>query len=75
MAGSADPKVREAAKASLAAIDALATRQAKAFEDGVPPAHVVRLSGADHYVYLSNEADVLREMKSLFSTLRLQRPV
>ena len=72
MADSADPKVREAAKASLAAIDALATRQAKAFEDGVPTANVVRLSGADHYVYLSNEADVLREMKSFFSTLRLQ---
>jgi pimeloyl-ACP methyl ester carboxylesterase len=74
MADSADPKVREAAKASLAAIDALATRQANAFEDGVPTAHVVRLSGTDHYVYLSNEADVLREMKSFFSTLRLQGP-
>ena len=74
MADSADPKVREAAKASLAAIDALATRQAKAFEDGVPTAHVVRLSGADHYVYLSNEADVLREMNSFFSALRLEGP-
>jgi hypothetical protein len=31
---------------------------------------VVRLRGADHYVYLSNEADVLREMKSFLSTLR-----
>ncbi len=30
----------------------------------------VRLAGTDHYVYLSNEADVLREMKSFFSTLR-----
>lgn len=74
MTDSADPKVREAAKASSAAIDALATRQAKAFEDGVPTAHVVRLGGADHYVYLSNEADVLREMKSFFSSLRLQGP-
>ena len=63
-------KVLEAAKASSAAIDALTTRQAKAFEVGVPTAHVVRLPGADHYVYLSNEADVLREMKSFFSTLR-----
>jgi pimeloyl-ACP methyl ester carboxylesterase len=70
MTESADPKVREAAKASLAAVDALAARQAKAFEDGVPTAHVVRLPGADHYVYLSNEADVLREMKSFLTTLR-----
>jgi pimeloyl-ACP methyl ester carboxylesterase len=71
---STDPKVREAAKAFAAVELALTTRQAKAFEDGVPTAHVVRLSGADHYVYLSNEADVLREMKSFFTTLRLQSP-
>ena len=70
MTDSADPKVREAAKAFSEAVDALTTRQAKAFEDGVPTAHVVRLRGADHYVYLSNEADVLREMKSFLSTLR-----
>jgi len=67
---STDPKVREAAKAYSAAELALTTRQAKVLEDGVPTAHVVRLRGADHYVYLSNEADVLREMKSFLSTLR-----
>lgn len=70
MTDSADPKVREAAKAFWAAEDALTARQAKAFEDGLPAAHVVRLRGADHYVYLSNEADVLREIKSFLSTLR-----
>ena len=67
---STDPKVREAAKAFSAADLVLTTRQAKVFEDGVPTAHVVRLRGADHYVYLSNEADVLREMKFFLSTLR-----
>ena len=67
---STDPKVHEAAKAYSAAELALTTRQAKVLEDGVPTAHVVRLRGADHYVYLSNEADVLREMKSFLSTLR-----
>jgi hypothetical protein len=67
---STDPKVREAVKAYSAADLVLTTRQAKALEDGVPTAHVVRLRDADHYVYLSNEADVLREMKSLLSTLR-----
>ena len=71
---STDPKVREAAQAFSAAVDALTMRQAKAFEDGVPTAHVVRLRNADHYVYLSNEADVLREMKSFFSTIRYQTP-
>jgi non-heme chloroperoxidase len=64
---STDPKVHQAAKAFSAAELALQTRQAKAFEDGVPTAHVVRLRGADHYVYLSNEADVLREMRSFLS--------
>jgi non-heme chloroperoxidase len=67
---STDPRVRQAAKAFSAAELALTTRQAKAFEDGVPTAHVVRLRGADHHVYLSNEADVLREMKSFLSTLQ-----
>jgi non-heme chloroperoxidase len=45
---STDPKVREAAKTYSAAELALTTRQAKAFEDGVPTARVVRLPGADH---------------------------
>ena len=67
---STDPKVREAAKAFSAADLVLTTRQAKAFEDDVPTAHVVRLPGADHYIYLSNEADVLQKMKSFLSTLR-----
>jgi len=67
---SPDPKVREAAQAFSAAIDALTMRQAKAFEDGVPTAHVVQLSNADHYIYLSNEGDVLREMNSFLSTLQ-----
>jgi len=66
---STDPKVHEAAKAFSEADLFLTTRQANVFEEGVPAAHVVRLRGADHYVYLSNEADVLREMKSFFSTL------
>jgi non-heme chloroperoxidase len=65
-----DHRVRQAAKAFSAAELALTTQQAKAFEDGVPTAHVVRLRGADHYVYLSNESDVLREMKSFLSTLQ-----
>jgi hypothetical protein len=44
-------------------------RQAKAFETGVPSARVVRLSHANHYVFLSNEADVLREMHAFLDSL------
>jgi len=64
-----DPKVREVAKAYFAALDVLTERQAKAFEKGVSTARVVRLPGAHHYVYLSNEADVLREMRAFLAGL------
>jgi non-heme chloroperoxidase len=46
-----------------------AAPQAKAFESGVPSAHVVRLAHANHYIFLSNEADVLREMRAFISGL------
>jgi pimeloyl-ACP methyl ester carboxylesterase len=37
---------------------------------GVPSAHIVELTGADHYVFLSNEADVLREIRAFLAGLR-----
>jgi alpha-beta hydrolase superfamily lysophospholipase len=43
--------------------------QARAFEAGVPSAHVVRIPNADHYVFNSNEADVLREMNAFLAKL------
>jgi pimeloyl-ACP methyl ester carboxylesterase len=42
---------------------------AKAFEKGLPSARVVWLAHADHYVFRSNEADVLREMNSFIAGL------
>jgi pimeloyl-ACP methyl ester carboxylesterase len=66
---STDPAVREAARAYFTRIDALAEKQAKAFEDGVQTARVVRLRGA-HYIFLSNEADVLREMRAFLAGLK-----
>ena len=59
-----------AARAAMEAIDAARTgSQAKAFEIGLPSAHVVRLPNADHYVFRSNEADVLREMNAFLGGL------
>jgi hypothetical protein len=46
--------------------------QAKAFESGVPSARVVRLPHANHYVFFSNEADVLREMNAFLGSLPQQ---
>jgi pimeloyl-ACP methyl ester carboxylesterase len=44
--------------------------QAAAFEKGVPSARVVRLPNANHFVWRSNEADVLREMNAFLTTLK-----
>lgn len=66
---STDPKVRERAKDYSEALTTLTSRQAKAFTEGVPTARVVSLPGAHHYVYLSNEADVLREMRAFLAGL------
>lgn len=43
--------------------------QVEAFQAGNPGAKVVRLPNADHFVFYSNEADVLREMNGFISGL------
>lgn len=59
-----------AARAAYEARDTASTEaQAKAFELGVPSARVVRLHLANHYIYQSNEADVLREMRAFLAGL------
>jgi non-heme chloroperoxidase len=51
--------------ADLATLEA----QANAFERGISSARVVRVPHADHFVFLSNEADVLREMQAFLGSL------
>jgi pimeloyl-ACP methyl ester carboxylesterase len=64
------PSIDPASQAAAEARDLLTTgAQAKAFENGVHSAHVVRLANANHYVFLSNEADVLREMNAFLHRL------
>jgi len=59
-----------AARAAFEANDEATTgAQAKAFESGVPSARIVRLPHANHYVFFSNEADVLREMNAFLGSL------
>jgi non-heme chloroperoxidase len=59
-----------AARAAMEARDLARTgAQADAFEKGASSARVVRLPHADHYVFLSNEADVLREMNAFLAGL------
>lgn len=60
-----------AARAAAEAGDLARTgAQAEAFEKGIPSARVVRLAHASHYVFLSNEVDVLREMNAFLASLR-----
>jgi non-heme chloroperoxidase len=59
-----------AKRASTIAEDqARTSEQADAFQAGNPSARVVRLPNASHFVFRSNEADVLREMNSFIATL------
>jgi pimeloyl-ACP methyl ester carboxylesterase len=64
---SADPSARAAQEARD---EATTGAQAKAFEDGVPSAKLVRIPHADHYVFRSNEADVLREVNAFAGGLK-----
>ena len=60
----------DSARAGFLAADSVRTgTQAAAFEHGIPTARVVRLPNADHYVFISNEADVLREMHAFIDRL------
>jgi pimeloyl-ACP methyl ester carboxylesterase len=58
-------------RAAFEAQDEVTTgSQASAFEKGVPSARVVRLPHANHYVFRSNEEDVLREMNSFLAGIK-----
>jgi len=60
----------DAARAAFEArSEELSGAQAKAFESGVPSAKVVILHHAKHYIFQSNEADVLREMNAFLAGL------
>jgi non-heme chloroperoxidase len=47
-------------------------KQMAAFEKGVPGARVVRLPRSYHYVFLSNEEEVLKEMHDFLESLPLE---
>jgi pimeloyl-ACP methyl ester carboxylesterase len=64
------PASDPARKIALLADDtARCTAWADAFSRGVPSARVVRIRNADHYVCLSNETEVVREMNDFLAKL------
>lgn len=63
------PNDPERRAARLAADTAGCSVRAETFARGVPTARVVRIPNANHYVYRSNEAQVIDEMKKFLRTL------
>lgn len=64
-----DPSIRTEATAYSTALQTLTERQKRAVESGVSTARVITVPGANHYVYLSNQADVSREMRAFLAGL------
>lgn len=64
------PGLDERKRVEMAAQDKIDTgAQADAFEKGNPAAHVVRIANAEHFVFKSNEAEVLREIDTFVAGL------
>jgi pimeloyl-ACP methyl ester carboxylesterase len=55
--------------AAAAAADASQARQIDAFERGQPTARVIRIPNANHYIFISNESQVLVEMNKFLDAL------
>ena len=64
-----DPSVQTAARAYSTALEALVARQEKSVGDGVSTAHVITVPGANHYVFLSNESEVLKDICAFIADL------
>lgn len=67
---STDPAAHAKAKAYLTALGGLVAKQQEAVKKGIPNAHVITIRNAHHYVYLSNEEDVLSDFRTFISTLK-----
>jgi hypothetical protein len=61
---------RAAIEQVYAADVAYAKRSISMLRSGVPDARVVELVGANHYVFLSNEREVLREIRLFLAVVK-----
>ncbi len=59
------------ARAAVVANDKDTTSaQADAFQAGIPSARVVRIPNADHFIFRSNESEVVEEMNAFLTKVR-----
>ena len=65
-----DPDLRVAAEAHYEHRNAAKEKQLKSFEEGIPQSRVVRIANANHSLFITNEAVVLREMRDFLSELK-----
>lgn len=66
----AEASTDPATRSQIDGLSALQDRQAKAIAEVVPNARVVKIARANHYVFLSHEAEVLKQMRLFLSELR-----
>lgn len=65
----APPDKRGALEAYFTTVNAATERQATAIETALPDVRVVRLKSS-HYVFISNEAEILREMRTFLDRVK-----
>jgi non-heme chloroperoxidase len=64
-----DPNVQSGARTYSTALMALTKRQEDAVRNGLPATRVITVPYGNHYVYLSNEEVVLRDIRAFVSSL------
>ncbi len=64
-----DASARAAVKDYSSKFEAYTRKQENAIREAVRAARVITLPAANHAVFLSNEADVIREMRAFFTGL------
>jgi hypothetical protein len=65
-----NPEEREAVNQVLAGGRAMLSKWQGDLLAGVPTARIVELPGANLFMFVSNEADVIRELRAFAATLR-----
>jgi non-heme chloroperoxidase len=66
---STGPKIRQAAKTYGAALTPLTEKQISELKKTVPAAHIITIPNTHHYIFLSNEPEVLRNLRSFLATI------